>query len=292
MQHRYHLVDVFTDEPLAGNQLAVFLEGADVEPTRMQRLAAELQLSETVFCLPHGRPLERRTRIFTPRVELPFAGHPTLGTAHVLTAMMAVPAVGEPVEWTLHQGAGPVRVEVSLRSASVSDTALTLEREPSPPCAAPSRTAVAASIGLDPDELFEDPAYSGLGVLFLMVPVRRGALARARFDGSAWAREVGPTHEPHLALFTPEQRGERDVRVFAPAAGIAEDPATGSAAAALAAHLLRRGSDEVRCLLRQGDHMGRPSRLRIEARGRHGAPPRVRVGGAAVSVGRGAFELP
>jgi trans-2,3-dihydro-3-hydroxyanthranilate isomerase len=290
--HRYVVVDVFTDVPLEGNQLAVFTDAAALPAEAPQRLARELNLSETVYVLAPEHGGDARIRIFTPAAELPFAGHPVLGTAIVVGIERGLEQV------TLETGAGAV--PVALRHGAEDELAQT------------GRTGRAER--------------SGYGSMRQPIPTwQRFERERELLDalGVASSRlpvEVyvnGPRHvyvelagEDQVAALSPDLRalaalGELGVscfagsgtrwktRMFAPALGVTEDPATGSAAGPLAVHLARHGriafGEEIE--LRQGAELGRPSLLRARASGSTDAIERVEVSGAAVIVASGEFVL-
>lgn len=293
LQHRYELVDVFASEPLSGNPLAVFLDGDQVPERGLQAVAAELRLSETVFVDPDcSVSAERTMRIFTPGRELPFAGHPTLGTAHVLSMQQGAVEAGQELEWTLHQKAGPVAVKVWIEGPGRSTASLTLTRPPvfGPPPPPPG--VVASALGLGAESV-RSQRFASHGVPFLLVELAdAAALERAALQHGPWREHLAGAWAPHLALFALE--GDRLVRtrVFAPAAGIPEDPATGAAAAALAAHLADAlGRPRLARTILQGPERERASRIAIEAEAPDGVVRAVRVAGSVVSVGRGVLEL-
>jgi trans-2,3-dihydro-3-hydroxyanthranilate isomerase len=228
-------------------------------------------------------------------MELPFAGHPTLGVAHVLVATGRAAGVGESVVLTLEENVGPVRVRVRLRDGVPVFSDLQAPGRPEPGPAPPDPALAAALLGLGPTDLEDPPGRAetwSAGVPFLFVELRdRETLGRARLDATLWARHVRDSGAPHVYAFTlgAEEAGEVYARMFAPAMGIEEDPATGAAAAALAGLLARRdpGRAVLRCRIRQGVEMGRPSTLHLEAEARDGLVSAVRVGGEAVLVSEG-----
>ena len=268
----YTVVDVFTDTALAGNPLAVFTNAAGVEPELMQRLARELNLSETVFVLPAGREATARIRIFTPRRELPFAGHPIIGTTFVLARSAPLGEV------RLLTGVGPVDVAVERQGGFVRRCIMT---QPEPIFdAGPDGRTVAAALGVDP---IGDAVRATNGPVTLLVPV--AALDDLTPPTERGVEQLGVTT---VCAYTPPVRAVVDCRVFAPGVGVPEDPATGSAAGPLGVHLLRQGLVEPGMLeVRQGRAMGRPSLIEVEVA--PDGPPRV--GGACVPVARGFFEL-
>ena len=288
-RHEYRLVDVFTRARFGGNPLAVFPDARAVDPALMQPIAFELHLSETTFVLPSSRPdCDVQVRIFTPRSEIPMAGHPTLGTAFVLDP-------GDRV--VFEEGVGPVPVE---RARAPDGSALWWMTQPRPRfgARADDRSALAAALGLDAGDLEAAlPAeVVATGPPFLIVPLRElGALGRARVRAELWEPIERALGVGGVYLFAQTGPEAARCRMFAPSAGIAEDPATGSAAGPLGAYLLEHGrlapKRPTRLEIAQGVEMGRPSRIHVEVEGARGDVPAVRVGGACVAVGGGWFEL-
>jgi len=275
---RYVVADVFTDTPLTGNQLAVFTDARSLDEETMQRLAKEMNFSETVFVLPPSEGGHARIRIFTPATELPFAGHPVLGSAFVLAAPLQL---------------GEIRLETGSGIVPV-----TLERE-----------GARIVFGWMQQPIPEFEPYAQAEELQELLGVRSQLPVELY--------HLGPTHvylelgsEDEVAGLTPDfaalQRltqagincfagsGSRwKTRMFAPASGVAEDAATGSAAGPLAMHLARHGrigfGDEIK--ISQGVEIGRPSQLHARVEGSAAKFERVEVGGSAVVVARGEFKL-
>jgi trans-2,3-dihydro-3-hydroxyanthranilate isomerase len=302
MRARYHTLDVFTDRVFGGNPLAVFPDADGVPPGMMQRIARELNLSETVFVLWDAPPegADCRVRIFTPGTELPFAGHPTIGTAFLLAMLGRARGEGGAARVVLGEGVGPVPVEVRMEGGRPAFAMLTAARLPETGPPPPAPAVVARLLSLDEADLGGSlgTAFASAGVPFLFASVRdRAALGRARIDGAAWERHLADAWAPHVYVMTDDAEGDATLRarMFAPAMGIAEDPATGGGVTALAALLAARdaaGDGTLRWTVEQGVEMGRPSRLHVEADVRGGALAAVRVGGAAVLVGEGEMTLP
>ena len=303
MELRYHLLDVFTDVPFGGNQLAVFVDAPALEPELMQRIAREMNLSETVFVqAPRDPTAARALRIFTPGVELPFAGHPTIGTAHLLVALGLVSAEEGERGFFLEEAVGPVAVAVRRRSGGALVAELSPASLPETRGSVPTRGEIAALLGIAVEDVVDDgdgdaPQAVSAGVPFLFVPVRdRGVLARVALDLARWRALLASAWSPHVYVFCRDAGGDADIRarMFAPAMGITEDPATGGAAAAFAGYLAWRVGDrdaELRWVIEQGIEMQRPSRLELTAVKEDGAVRSVRVGGAAVRVGEGVLRL-
>lgn len=303
MELYYHVLDVFTDVPFGGNQLAVFVDAPALEPDLMQRIARELNLSETVFVQPavDSRAV-RALRIFTPGVELPFAGHPTIGTAHLLVAMGLVPAEQAERGVFLEERVGLVAVTVRRQASGTLVAELTPAQLPESRGPVPSRAELGALLGLDADEVVVEsdgdaPQAVSAGVPFLFVPVRdRGVLARVAVDLTRWRELLASAWAPHLYVFSRDAGNGADIRarMFAPAMGIAEDPATGGAAAAFAGYLAWRVADrdaELRWVVEQGVEMQRPSRIEVTAVKEAGVLRAVRVGGSAVRIGEGVLRV-
>ncbi len=287
----FTLADVFTEEPFGGNQLAVFPDAAGITDADMQRLAREFNFSETTFVLPPDDPAcSHRVRIFTPREELPFAGHPTIGTAAVLASMDT--AEPTPRNYVFEEGIGPVAVTVQgagiqfrLRPPSFETTD---ELPPAP--------AIARALGLAPDAIAES-WYAGVGLRFCFVRLLSPELVdRIVLDRAAWAAGIAGGWSSQLYCFAGDWRdGARlHARFFAPAAGVDEDPATGSASAALAASVANRSGERdgtYRIQIDQGVLMGRPSQLAATARKEGGEITEVVVSGSAAIVGSGTMRL-
>ena len=299
--YEFVTVDVFTDQRFGGNPLAVFPDARGLSDAQMQALAREFNLSETTFVLPAADPANTaRVRIFTPVRELPFAGHPNVGTGFVL----ARAASDRPETMIFEEGAGPVVVTI-LRGADGKPSGAELEAPHSLSIGdgLPSDT-LADCVGLDPSDVRTEahyPLVAGVGLGFIIAELTdREALARARPDLSAFreAAESFPHLADHFAVHLyvrdPDDPARLATRMFAPLGGIAEDPATGSANAALAALLVSLAPGEDVTLgfdIAQGVEMGRPSRLIAEASKTGEGAVLARIGGSCVPVMRGVVEL-
>jgi trans-2,3-dihydro-3-hydroxyanthranilate isomerase len=298
--YKFVLADVFTDRIFGGNQLAVLTDARGISDGDMQRIAREFNLSETVFVLAPENPAHtRRLRIFTPAKELPFAGHPTVGTAVVLAE---TGALGSHTHIVLEETVGPVAVRIARADGELFRATLSSPRMPERGPAAPGRTSLAAVLGLADWQLevdgFAAAAYSA-GLPFTFIPVRdAAALSGVQIDTAAWRAALAGTWAPLMYVFTIDgwPRGRRiRARMFAPGLGIPEDPATGAAAAAFAGYLTeyqRPGDGLVRWEIRQGEDMGRPSLIELEADVAAGRATAVRVGGCAVIIGYGELLIP
>lgn len=296
----YMIYDVFTDRALAGNPLAVVLDADGLDTAAMQRIAGEFNLSETVFLLPAEVPHHTaRLRIFTPRLELPFAGHPTVGTAVALAERPGFAAAeGESAILILEEKVGPVRCAVS-RGKAAAFAEFDLPRRPEPVASTLLPEVAAAALGLGPHEIgFENHVVSSwsAGVPYVTVPVRGlKAAGKATLNADLWLREApsigGIAAAPYVyCRETVNHDCAFHARMFAPHDGIPEDPATGSAAAAFAGAVMRfdrPGSGSTQLWIEQGVEMGRPSRIRLEIDVENGAIQAARVGGHTVRVAAG-----
>ncbi|OLF10625.1 2,3-dihydro-3-hydroxyanthranilate isomerase [Actinophytocola xinjiangensis] len=270
----YVVADVFAEEPLSGNPVAVFLAAAGLSADRMQRLAREMNLSETVFVLPPERDGDVRVRIFTPVNELSFAGHPTLGTAIVLA--------GDRDRLLMETGMGTVPFTYDRSRAVLSATM----RQPVPTWEPYAQSAhLVAALGITDSTLPVEVYRNGPRHVYVGLPDVR-ALSALRPDQRALADHL----DVAANCFAPAGESWR-LRMFSPAYGVAEDAATGSAAGPLAVHLARHGRIAYgdRIEIWQGVEMGRPSRMLATATGAGDRVDRVEVSGSAVVVARGSF---
>ena len=281
MNLRYVIADVFTDTPLAGNAVAVFTDGSGVETDRMQKLARETNLSETVFVLQPESGGHARIRIFTPVQEIPFAGHPTLGTAFVLAGPLQL------IEIRLETGSGIVPVALEREGARII-------------------------FGWMEQPIPTVEPFSGERELFEALRISGSELPVEVYDNGLKHVYVTLGSEDDVAALRPDMSrlsdlpgvmginciaGEGDrwkTRMFAPAGGVPEDPATGSAAGPLALHVARHGRIEFgqEIQISQGTEIARPSTLHARVDGSAENVERVAVGGSAVIVSRGEFRLP
>lgn len=293
MKLNYVLLDVFTTERLKGNPLAVVLKADALLDDQMQAIAAEFNLSETVFI--QKAQSERHAaavRIFTPSVELPFAGHPTVGAAVVLGLQNRSTAV------RLEEKVGVITCVIERVEKDAGLARFALPRLPEEAGHAPSAAAIAATLGLEADDIGcgpYQPALYSAGVPYYLLPVRdAAALRRIRLERRGWD-ETYPSGRGSVYVFTqtPEERAnDFAARMFAPGMGQVEDPATGSAAAALIGLLARHtdnGQHEFR--LRQGHEMGRPSLITLQLRKEGDKLTHGGIGGHAVIVGEGTLNL-
>jgi trans-2,3-dihydro-3-hydroxyanthranilate isomerase len=276
--HPYFVCDVFTSEPLEGNQLGVFIDGRPFGPAQMQRLARELNVAETVFLLPPGEGGDVRVRIFTPVTELPFAGHPVLGTAFVVATALGTDFV------TLETGAGLVPIALEREGGRLVFGRM---RQPIPSWEPYERTGeLLAALGAERSGLPVELYRNGPPHVYVELASEE-AVAAVRPDLAALA-------DLKVAVNCFAGCGQLwKTRMFYPSAGVSEDAATGSAAGPLAIHLARHGrigfGEQIE--IRQGAEIGRPSVLYATVTGEGDRIDSVEVGGAALIVAEGRFRI-
>src|SRR6266550_8499093 len=306
-KHRFIQLDVFTDQAFAGNPLAVFPEGETISDDDMLKIAREMNLSETVFVLPpRDEKTVRRLRIFTPTREIPFAGHPIVGTWAILSREGIVPVPAGGNGWTkiYHEvGVGVLPVDIEFKESQQAQVVMTQgafevkgEIDDSE-----AQAEIARALGLNREDLDESLPIQiiSTGLPFMAVPIRSLAdLRRCRVNSSLLSELYTEAGGTGCYAFTRETRevgaARAHARLFAPADNIPEDPATGSAAGALGAYLIHHKAiavepveDNFSFVIEQGDFINRPSRINIEIKGKPGAVEQVRVGGPAVVVAYG-----
>jgi len=297
MKRRFVTLDVFTTRPRAGNPLAVVLDSEGLDLAAMQAIAREFNLSETVFVLPPTAPAHRAAiRIFTPERELPFAGHPTVGTA-VLLALRDAAEGSQAALLVLEEQVGFVACAVACTDARAGRATFTLpllpeELEPAAPL-----VLLAGALGLDRRDIGFDahvPSVFSAGLGFTLVPVgTRKALAAIRLDTSLWSQAMRPAGQENAFAYcreTAEAGHHFHARMFAPGMGVAEDPATGSAVAAFAGAVMlfeRPGDGEHRLVVEQGYEMGRPSQIELGLKVAGGALVSATIGGTALVMSEG-----
>ena len=300
MQRRYITVDVFTDRAFGGNPLAVVLDAGGLSTAQMQAIATEFNYSETTFVLPpQDSAHDAQVRIFTVRSEIPFAGHPNVGTAFVLATQAAKP----PARLLFEEKAGLVPVAVLTEQGNVTGTELTAP-QPLKRLSQLSAEQAAACLSLSATDVKTDrhpPQIVSVGLPFLAVELAsRDAVRRAKADAAAFGRTFPCDGSDAVYLYTrdvpaSEKPCELQARMFHPgASGLSEDPATGSAtaaAAALLADLDGTRDGELKLAIGQGVDMGRPSLLLTRVRKQNGAIASVHVGGGCVQMMEGTFRL-
>lgn len=299
---RFVTCDVFTSVPFGGNQLAVFPDARGIPEARLLAVTREFNYSETTFVYPAvDTRRTRRVRIFTPGGEVPFAGHPTVGTAHVLAATGEIALAGDETRIILEENVGPVPVTIRAAKGTPVFAQLSVAKLPEVLDSPPSRDELARVLGLEVDELRGgdwSPQVMSCGLPFLFVPLHdRSAVSRARIRMDAWEGTLGTAPVGEIMIFAPG--GERPgtdyrARMFAPGLSVPEDPATGSACAALGGYLAMRDARRdgtLRWVVEQGFEMGRPSMLEVEADLSRGAVAGVRVGGDTVLISEGTMSI-
>ena len=297
MKRRFATLDVFTQRRFAGNPLAVVRDGDGLDAATMQAIAREFNLPETVFLLPaENRAHAARLRIFTPAAELPFAGHPTVGTA----VLLGLDGGKSARELVLEEGIGLVRCTTETRGDDRGHARFALPRLPERTGDAADAGDLAAALGLTLDDLGLDdfePGKWSAGLEFTMIPLRGlDAIGRARCDPAHWQAAFGATGPRTVYLYcreTAEDGHAFHVRMFAPHMGIPEDPATGSAAGAFAGVLALYGElagGEHAFAIEQGYEMGRPSVIELSLTLTGGALADASIGGDAILVGEGSIE--
>jgi len=298
MRYQYYICDVFTDTRFGGNQLAVLPSAEGLSDRQMQQIAREFNFSETTFVLPAEAGHTRRVRIFTPTVEIPFAGHPNIGTAFALAAAGELGPIDAPITVTFEERAGPVLISIQKREEMVIWCEL----------AAPERLslgktvsaqALASAVSLGPGDIVTGthlPQVASVGLPFLVAELKdRAALERARTNMDGVHALVSEGVSPDVHLYT-HSADEFDIRarMFAPLDGVPEDPATGSANCALAAlltHYNAAAGGSFHWRIAQGVEMGRPSVLEARTEKRAGAVVNAWIGGANVLVSEGFIEV-
>ena len=295
-QLAFHTLDVFTDRLFGGNPLAVLPDASGLSDTEMQQLAREFNLSETVFVLPPRTPeAARRVRIFTPSAELPFAGHPTVGTAALLVDLGIVGAGEDRPEFILEEEVGPVAVAVTRSDGRAAYAQLTAPDPPRLQDTDATTPQVASLLSLPRAAIGTaqlETQVASAGVPFLVVPVSGpDVVPRVALDERVWREHFAGTDSQNVYVVGVAGDQVR-VRMFAPALGVPEDPATGAAATALGGYLAQGlGEGSYHWTVTQGVEIGRPSRLEVDVEISVDGAPTVRVGGGVVRVGDGVLRV-
>jgi len=299
MTRRFYTLDVFTSEVLAGNPLAVVLDSQGLDDRRMQAIAKEFNLSETVFVSEAAKPEHRASlRIFTPGRELPFAGHPTVGTA-VLLAILDRGGKPGTTAFELEEKVGVVPCALEVSSAEQGQAVFTIPQLPERVGDLPDKSKLAKGLGIEARDIgfgAHEPGVYSAGVPFACVPLRnRDAVTRARPQGESFdaAFANAAVSDPNAYVYCAdplEAAHSYHARMFAPAMGVREDPATGSAAAAFAGAIMKSDKPrdgEHRFVIEQGDAMGRPSRIALMLTVAGGELREAKIGGQAMIVSEG-----
>jgi trans-2,3-dihydro-3-hydroxyanthranilate isomerase len=295
VRYKFVIVDVFSRSPFGGNQLAVVTDARGLSTGGMQKIAREFNFAESTFVLPAEDPANsHRVRIFTPRAELPFAGHPTVGTACAIVMQRNVGA--EDRRLVLEEKVGPVIVDVEKRDGAWRGM-MTLKGKIERNGDTPALGDLAAVLSLEPRDV-DFITFASAGLPFCLVHLTsREAVDRAVVDKSAWTRHLAQAWSSNVFFFAGEVRcgGELYARMSAPALGVEEDPATGSAAAALVGALAASdefAGEEYRLSILQGVAMGRRSEIEARACKSGGVVTSISVGGATSFVAQGELEVP
>jgi trans-2,3-dihydro-3-hydroxyanthranilate isomerase len=296
MKYAFHIVDVFSSTPFGGNQLAVLPDAAGISAEGMQKIAREFNFAETTFVLPKMDPANTcRVRIFTPRAEVDFAGHPTIGTACALVMKQHVGS-GEPIRLILEENVGPVTVDVAQRDGGFHGT-LTLSGNIDTPAGAPSTAELAAVLSVEPANV-RQVFFAGVGLPFCFAHLTSNeAVDRATINRAAWKSTLSRAWSPHVFFFSGDLRegGTIHARMSAPALGLEEDPATGSACAALVGAMASKrdfSGEAYRLSILQGVAMGRRSDIEAVARKSGDVVTSVSVGGATTYMASGEIDVP
>jgi len=296
LKYTFHIVDVFSSTPFGGNQLAVLPDAAGISTEGMQKIAREFNFGETTFVLPKKDPGNTcRVRIFTPRTELDFAGHPSVGTACALVMKQHV-GPGDPIRLILEENVGPVTVDVAWRNGGFHGT-LTSPGKIEAPTGAPTPTDLSAVLSIEPAEVIQ-VFFAGAGVPFCFAQLTSNEVVdRATINRAVWAATLSRAWSPHVFFFAGNLRDGSKLyaRMWAPALGIEEDSATGSACAALVGAMASKpdfGGMAYRLSVQQGVSMGRRSAIEAEARKRDDVVTSVSVGGATTYIASGEIDVP
>lgn len=300
--YAFHTADVFTSTRFGGNQLAVLPDARGLTTEEMHAIAREFNYSESTFVLPPDDPSHtRRVQIFTPGGEVPFAGHPTVGTAFVLAAIGEIALTGAETKIVFEEGVGPVPVTIRGERGAPAFAELSVAKLPEVLPPSPPAEVLAPMLSLGTDDLvggaFHPQAVS-CGLPFTFVPLRsRDAVRRAKLRLDLWegALAASPANMVMVfALDAEDPAHQVRARMFAPGVAVPEDPATGSACAALGGYLGMRDAiadGTLRWIVEQGYEMGRPSLLHVSCDKAKGAITGIRVGGASVLVCSGTIRV-
>jgi len=298
VKYRYYICDVFTDTRFGGNQLAVLPQADGLSKQQMQQIAREFNFSETTFVFPAKAGHTRQVRIFTPAREIPFAGHPNVGTAFVLASAGELGEIRSSFTVIFEEEAGLVSVTIDAPDGKIASCELIAPQDLSIGKTLPSEL-VGAAISIDPKDIVtrtHQPQVASVGLPFVMVELRdRSVLERARINMSGFESIAAQGVMPDVFLYTRVSDGfDIRARMFAPLSGVPEDPATGSANCALAgllAHYNEQSNGNFSWRIAQGVEMGRPSTLIARAEKRHGVVQTTRIGGASIMVSEGVIQF-
>jgi trans-2,3-dihydro-3-hydroxyanthranilate isomerase len=309
MRYAFYTADVFTETIFGGNPLAIFPDAVGLTGPQMQKVAAEINYSETVFVFPPATPNgTKRLRIFTPKAEIPFAGHPTVGTAFVLVAIAAIPRTGPEMTLYFEEGVGIIPVKVLWENDQPVYSELTAAQLPEIGPEPPPVHILAEILSLKPGQILTGeyaPQALSSGLPFLLIPLRdQSAIAAVKLRRELWQQYLSSFWASSVYVFTFDTSSrliDLRARMFAPNLGIEEDPATGSAATVLGAYLAQRDYQMCRqpgqerlltWQVEQGIEMGRPSLLKIQVTQSADSIEKITVGGSSVLVSQGMMEIP
>lgn len=302
-RHRFVTLDVFTPSAFGGNQLAVFPDASGIPDDALIRITREFSFAEVTFCYPPANPAHtRRVRIFTPAREIPFAGHPTVGTAVALVELgLAGAHAGDTAKLVLEEAVGPIPVTVKRAPGAATFAQFSTAKLAEVGPATPGRDVLAEVLSIAADDILATPMAPenvSCGLPFLLVPLRSvEAVSASRVRMDKWETTLKSAWAPDIFLFARKPSGgdaHFHARMYGPGVNVPEDPATGSANACLAGYLAARSAQKdgmLRWTVDQGVEMGRPSRIEIEADKSAGAVTAIRVGGHAVMVTEGSLSL-
>jgi trans-2,3-dihydro-3-hydroxyanthranilate isomerase len=290
----FYTLDVFTNKPFSGNQLAVFPHVQELSSAKMQKIAIEFNFSETVFVFPPSNPQANfDVRIFTPGGEIPFAGHPTIGTAFLLAYLGMVDLTGDTTEIILHEGVGNVPVTIYSQYNEPIATELKAANPPEFFADIPSKKALGSVLSLSEKDLSDKytPQAVSCGLPFLIIPLKSlSALTMAQINLTAWQKTLSDYIAPHVYPCYQVDEFQWRVRMFAPALNIAEDPATGSAATAFSAYLATyqpENNGHWQWLIEQGMEINRPSKIIAMASKKDNKITEIKVRGESVIITEG-----
>lgn len=291
---KFYTLDVFTNKPFSGNQLAVFPHVEELSSKTMEKIAREFNFSETVFVFPPSNPQANfDVRIFTPGGEIPFAGHPTIGTAFLLAYLGMIHPISDTTEIILHERVGNVPVTIYSKYNEVIATELTAPNLPEFFTDIPSKSALAEVLSLSETDLSDKftPLAVSCGLPFLIIPLNSlSALSKAQINLISWQKTLSNHIAPHVYPCHQVDKFQWRVRMFAPALKITEDPATGSAATAFAAYLATYQPEKNgnwQWLIEQGFEMNRPSRIIASASKKENKITEIKVKGESVIITEG-----
>lgn len=295
MKKQFYTIDVFTQQVFCGNQLAVFPSAEGLETETMQKIAIEFNFSETVFVFPcEDEKAHFKVRIFTPGGEIPFAGHPTIGTAFLLAKIGKIPLSDTQTNIYLQEGVGNVPVTIYSQNNQPISAELTAPNPPEFYAQIPNLSSLAEVLSLTDKDLIVNnfsPQAVSCGLPFLLIPVNDlNALSSAKINQSAWQKTLSNFFAPHVYPFCATGGNKWRVRMFAPALNIPEDPATGSAATAFAAYLANKETvtdGNWQWEIEQGIEMGRASKIMAIAEKKGGQISKITVGGECVIITEG-----